>query len=286
LSIQVDVSPSYETKPKIGRKGIIVLDALLVIGILLLPIVSTKEASLYMTLLVSFLIAIPVGFAIFLQRAKGGKGTLTQFINSISNLIIHWALVRASLGEYNACCELSNGYYVSFEQNLSRHSGYKAVLLSVSKFITRPESVSKAPLSKWGWDNRTLKPTILPFRDKDIESWKKSDEKWKRLVSEDEAIRSWMAQNCNWKNLQYAPTSRGIYSIAMLAYYGYQRNPSIRDGWLKGKWLTIDFIFRIPTTFDANKLRNFYLEMIDIGKRIIEHIEEDRSLVSSTGNNR
>lgn len=244
MNSPVSTNPNYELQPKVGRKAVIVLGIFLIIGILLLPAAFAKEASIYLALLVSVLIAVPTVFIVFLQRAKGSNYTLVQFIHSISDLIIHWAVVRAPLGEYNACCELSSGHFANFDQNLSYHSGYKAVLLSVSKFTTKPEAVSKAPFVRLWYDNYILKlTTILPFRDEEIESWKKSDEKWKRLVSEDEIIRAWMAQHCNWMNLRYAPPARGIYSIGMQAYHGYRRNPSVKDGWLKGKWLTTNFTF-------------------------------------------
>lgn len=276
MNLQADISPSYEIRLKYGRKVlVIVASSFSFAEALLLLFFSQESWSEYPLFAFPIFILTSIVLLLFMLGAKGSEDALVRFVNSVSNLIISWALVGPSVtGKYNAYCELKDGYYASLEQNLSKYSGYKAVLLSISKFITGPEPASKAPMFKSGWDNRTLKPTILPFQDEEVDSWKKSSEKWKRQVSEDRVIRSWMAQNCDWRSLHYTPTARGIYSIAMHAHYGYQRNPSVRDGWLKGTWLAVDFFFRIPTPSDASRLSNLYLDMIDIGKRIIQYIEE------------
>jgi len=284
LNLQVNVSPSYEIRPKIGRKETVFLGIFFAIGILLL-VTNIKEASPLMIIFISVLTAVPAVLIAFSQRARWGRDGLIQFVNSISDVIKHWALERTAIGEYSASCELKDDYFLKFRQDVSYHAGYNAVLLSVSRFTTRPEAVFKAPYVKV-WNENYVMPflTTLPLRNEEIELWKNSSEKWRRLISEDEVIRSWMARHCDWKSIRYAPTARGIYSIGMEACHGYKRNPSVRDGWLKGRWLTANFIFRIPTNFDANQLRTFYVEMIDIGKRIIQHVAEGKGLVFSNEN--
>lgn len=276
MDLQVNASPRYEIRPKHRREGLVIVAASFTIAEALIFLLLGKEGwSIYALVVLPISIVTALAFLVLSRATENSKNILVQFVNSISNTLISWALEGPSLtGKYRAHCELSSGYYASLKQGLSYHLGYKAILLSVSKFIKGPEQVSDAPFFKWGWDNRTLKLNVLPFENGQIESWKKSKEKWKQLVAEDEVIRSWMAQNCDWRNLRYAPSARGIYSVSMLAYYGYQRNPSVRNGWLKGSWLTVDFIFRTPTSFDTKRLSGFYVDILGVGQRIIQHIEE------------
>lgn len=276
----VNINPRYEIELIRGRIIFIVFSGFFLVGIILIYLILVKEGTTVNGLVISAIVALmPLGVVIFLRQQRVPKSTLTQFVNSISGLVVSWAVVRQPpSGLDNAYFQLSDGRYLKFELDLSRRMGYHAVLLAISKFITQPESVSKAPIIKIKFDKKALEPTVIPILDKMMEPWKNGDEKWKRSIVEDETIRSWILRHSYWTKMSRGDKHGAIYSIGVFVTEGYERNPNVRDGWLKGKYLTSQSIFRRPKTDEPSNTREFYLEMIDIGQKIMHHIEEDKDI--------
>ncbi|MEM2102757.1 MAG: hypothetical protein QXM22_04520 [Candidatus Bathyarchaeia archaeon] len=89
-----------------------------------------------------------------------------------------------------------------------------------------------------------------------------------------------MQQYYSWINFRFSqPMPSEVFMVQIYGEQSYERDPNNEGGWLKGKTLTIRFVFLLPATSELDEVKDYYTGMIDIGKRIIRHIEEDKAQV-------
>jgi len=266
------------------RSIVFVVILVFVLGVLVFGLVYAKFPLEYAITSIFLTFGVLIILFSFLRLTRDTKRTdLIFFINSVSDLIKSWACVgRSKFEGYNAYCEFVDGYYVQFEQGhkLISTSGEEPCIVYVSKYLSSPELVFKAPIIKHKPDKNILKYALLPRKDTEVNKWKNSKEQWKRLVVEDEKISLWMQQYCSWINFRPSqPMPSEVFMVQIYGEQSYKRDPNNEGGWLKGKTLTIHFVFLPPATSELDEVRDYYTEMIDIGKGIIRHIEEDKAQV-------
>jgi hypothetical protein len=266
VSTQFALNPTYERKIRSGYLLIMVF-AIAIVTCEIVIYLALSELAIYWGLsAVAFFILLPLILVLFLRSAKKSKDDLIPFINSVSDIVHSWACIGPSpiSGGFEAHCELVDGYYLHFMPGLSVFSKHRGCVLWLFKFLNEPEHVFQAPVFKEKPDNKTLKATDIPLKDKTMFSWKESKERWKQLISDDDEIRQWMLQT----------GGRDVIRINVSCNDSYKINPKKKGEWLKGKALTVFVNFLSPASSEPDELKTFYIPLINIGKRIVQHIIE------------
>ncbi|MDH5448355.1 MAG: hypothetical protein OEX01_05055 [Candidatus Bathyarchaeota archaeon] len=279
----VNLQPSYDTKSLAGKLARVIIYAFIpffvVLGILVLVrgfSVSTALSS--MEVLAG---SICLGCSIILpitvhRRLRKSKEMCIEFVNSISDLIKHWAIVCIGPLAYQAYCELFDDFFLEVTPTTSNMLSF-----TIYKFLSPTQNVMKTPLWSTGKPDKKILPyRFLPFitvpqKTKDFQKWKQQPEKWKRTIAEDEELRELILTYSHITYLQERLSpSKGVFSIHVAGYDTYFVHPLYRGQSVHGKSVGASITFyTVKTPLEKFETpQKFNEQLINIGKKILNHI--------------
>jgi hypothetical protein len=278
------LQPSYEAKSLAGKLARVLLFAFIpffvVLGALMLVRGFQASTALFpMEILVG---CICLGCSVLLPilvnlRLRRSREMCIGFVNSISDIVKHWALICIGPLVYQAYCELYDGYFLE----VTPTSSSNMLSFIIFKFLSPVSDVQKTAL--WSTvkpDKKILPYRFLPFvkvpqQAKDFEKWTQQQEKWKRTIAEDEELRELILtySHSTYFQSRLSP-SKGVISIDVAGYDTYFTHPLSKGRSLHGKSLgvrTIFYTIREPIQkFETPQI--FNRQLVNIGKKILDHV--------------
>jgi hypothetical protein len=205
------------------------------------------------------------------------RDSCVRFVDSVSDLIGHWARSSHDPFGCSAYCELLDGNYL--ELNL-RGRNLNVPYFTIYKFLAPPQIVKKAPLIRMGMPDKRILPGMkIPLEAADFQKWTQQPEKWKESVAGDEELRGLILTHSLRYLLMKHRLMKGIMWIDAAGYDTYFKHPSLKGQFLHGKTLGVRLVYQeSKKTFKESEISQpFNKQLVNISERILEHIARELS---------
>lgn len=283
----VELQPRYIAKSRAGTiataviMGFGIVFAVMGIFLLVRGSSSSTEMSQVEVLVGGFLLIVgAIGIPLILRSNwRKTVDNSVEFMNSISDSVRTWAVLRLGSQACQACCELLDGYYLELTLSARR---LNAPSFTIYRFLSTTQTVPNKPLLDMGSPKKHILPmAFVPLDADGFQKWKVQKEKWKSMIAEDDELREQILANSLRHFMMEYHKLLGIISIEAAGYEKYLMHPQLNGQYLHGKALGVSIIFykskpsatETPAGFETPQIAN--AQLVHIGKRILEHITEE-----------